>query len=89
MAEPKNTGKGKETIGGIVIAVILFLLIAWRRQRTVRNFFHLFQESPVTAIVLLLIAVSVVAGIALFRKYRKNPDRKGFYNDQIAFPQSK
>ena len=34
MAEPKNTGKGKGTIGGIVIAVILFLLIAWRRQRT-------------------------------------------------------
>ena len=67
MAEPKNTGKGKETIGGIVIAVILFLLIAWRRQRTVRNF----QESPVTAIVLLLIAVAVVAGIALFRKYRE------------------
>lgn len=29
MAEPKNTGKGKGTIGGIVIAVILFLLIAW------------------------------------------------------------
>ena len=43
MAEPKNTGKGKETIGGIVIAVILFLLIA----------------------------VAVVAGIALFRKYRE------------------
>ena len=71
MAEPKNTGKGKETIGGIVIAVILFLLIAWRRQRTVCNFFHLFQESPVTAIVLLLTAVEVVAGIALFRKYRE------------------
>lgn len=71
MAEPKNAGTGKGTIGGIVIAVVIFLLIAWRRQRTVRNFFHLFQESPVTAIVLLLIAVAVVAGIALFRKYRE------------------
>lgn len=71
MEEPKNAGTGKGTIGGIVIAVIIFLLIAWRRQRTVRNFFHLFQESPVTAIVLLLIAVAVVAGIAIFRKYRE------------------
>lgn len=71
MAEPKNAGTGKGTIGGIVIAVILFLLIAWRRQRTVRNFFYLFQESPVTAIVLLLIAIAVVAGIAIFRKYRE------------------
>ena len=71
MAEPKNTGKGKGMIGGIVIAVILFLLIAWRRQRTVRNFFHLFQESPVTAIVLLLIAVAVGRRHCTFLKYRE------------------
>ena len=45
MAEPKNTGKGKGTIGGIVIAVILFLLIHGEDSEPFATFSIFFRKA--------------------------------------------
>lgn len=67
--ENKKSGKWKEVLGWIVAVAVAFLIIAWRRQRTVRNFITLFQENAVEAIIILVVAVAVVIGVTALRNY--------------------
>lgn len=73
MPEHQNKGgKLGEILGWIAAFVVVFLLYAWRRQRTVRNFIGVFQESPVKAIVILIIAIAAAVAITFIRNYFQN-----------------
>lgn len=65
-------GKLGEILGWIFAFVVVFLLYAWRRQRTVRNLLGVFQESPVKAILILVIAIALAIGITVIRNYFRN-----------------
>ncbi|WP_455125232.1 hypothetical protein [Ruminococcus sp.] len=65
-------GKLGKILGWILAFVVVFLLYAWRRQRTVRNLLGVFQESPVKAILILVIAIALAIGITVIRNYFRN-----------------
>ncbi len=72
MENNEKGGKWKEVLGWIVAILVVFLIFARRKQRTVNRFLDVFHESPVTAIVILVIAVAAAVGITLLRNYIRN-----------------
>lgn len=72
MEDNGKGGKWKEVLGWVVAFLVVFLIFAFRKRRTVNHFLDVFHESPATAIIMLVIAVAAAVGITLLRNYIRN-----------------
>ena len=61
--------KWKGILGSIAAFAVVLLFYAVRKRRTVNNLVETFQESPATAILILVIAIAAAVGITLLRNF--------------------
>lgn len=57
------------SVGAVIVVLLIFIVT---KRRTVHNFLEVFRDNPVTAILILVIAVIVAVGITLLRNFIRN-----------------
>lgn len=70
MAEEKNgkNGNWKEVLGWITAMIVVLIFFLGRKRRTVNRLIETLQESPMTGILILVVAIVLTIGITVLRR---------------------
>ncbi len=74
MAEEKNgkSGNWKEVLGWIAAIIVVLIFFMGRKRRTVNRLIETFQESPITGVLILVVAIVLTIGITVLRRKLQN-----------------
>ncbi len=74
MAEEKNgkSGNWKEVLGWIAAIIVVLIFFMGRKRRTVNRLIETFQKSPITGVLILVVAIVLTIGITVLRRKLQN-----------------